>query len=250
MFGRFGKLFGKKERLLDAADLGRLKVDVHSHFIDGIDDGARTIEESLTLLAGMRDLGYKKVITTPHVMSDYYRNTTEIITRGRDRIAEAADKAGIDIEIECAAEYYLDADFMAKIKSKDILSFGKGYVLFELPFLSEPPNVAEIIFEMQLAGYKPVLAHPERYAFWHHQFEKYQDIAEKGVVLQLNMNSLTGHYSPEVKEMSKRLVDHGLISLLGSDCHHERHIGLMHQARRMPTLHRLLDSGLLLNEKL
>lgn len=250
MFGRFGKLFGKKERLVDAADLGRLKVDVHSHFIDGIDDGARTIEESMTLLAGMRDLGYKKVITTPHVMSDYYRNTTEIITRGRDRIAEAAVKAGIDIEIECAAEYYLDADFMAKIKSKDILSFGDGYVLFELPFLSEPPNVAEIVFEMQLAGYKPVLAHPERYAFWHHQFEKYQNIAEKGVVLQLNMNSLTGHYSPEVKQISKRLIDQGLISLLGSDCHHERHIGLMEQARRTPTLHRLLDSGLLLNEKL
>ncbi len=250
MFGRLAKLFGKKEQLLDPADLGKLRVDVHSHFIDGIDDGAKTIEDSLGMLAGMKGLGYQKVITTPHVMSDYYRNTTEIITTGRDRIAEAAGKAGIDIEIECAAEYYLDADLMPKIKAKDILTFGDGYVLFELPFLSEPPNLAEIVFEMQLAGYKPVLAHPERYAFWHQKFEKYQELADKGVVLQLNINSLTGHYSPEVKQISKRLVDKGLISLLGSDCHHDRHITLMDHARRLPTLHQLMDSGLLINQKL
>ncbi|NDF34090.1 MAG: capsular biosynthesis protein, partial [Euryarchaeota archaeon] len=109
MFGRLSKLFGNKEPVLDPIYLGQLKVDVHSHFINGIDDGAQTIEESLTLLQGMRDLGYRKVVTTPHVMSDYYRNTPEIITTGRDRIAKAAEEAGIEIEIECAAEYYLDA---------------------------------------------------------------------------------------------------------------------------------------------
>lgn len=250
MFGRLSKLFGKKEPVLDPIDLGQLKVDVHSHFINGIDDGAQTIEESLTLLQGMRDLGYRKVVTTPHVMSDYYRNTPEIITTGRDRIAKAAEEAGIEIEIECAAEYYLDADLMPKIKNKELLTFGDNYVLFELPFLSEPPNVAEIVFEMQLAGYKPVLAHPERYGFWHHQFDKYQDMFDKGVILQLNINSVTGHYSPEVKQMSQKLIKHEMIGLLGSDCHHDRHIGLMQQAQRTPALHQLITSGKLLNSSL
>lgn len=250
MIGRLTKILGRKEKRLDPIDLGLLKVDVHSHFINGIDDGAQTIEDSLELLGAMRSLGYQKVITTPHVMSDYYRNTPEIIREGRYRIAEAADKAGIDIKIECAAEYYLDADFMDKIKRKELLTFGDNYVLFELPFISEPPNTADVIFEMQLAGYKPVLAHPERYGFWHHQFDKYQEVADKGVILQLNINSLTGHYSPEVKQISQRLIYAELIGLVGSDCHHIRHIGLMEDARTREPLHRLIRSGKLLNPKL
>ena len=110
----FGRIFGKKERLLPAADLSVLGTDVHSHFIPGIDDGAKTLEESLSLLEAMQEFGYKKVITTPHVMSDYYRNTPEIILRGLDTVREAAMKKGLSIEIDAAAEYYLDFDLEEK----------------------------------------------------------------------------------------------------------------------------------------
>ncbi|MEX2596497.1 MAG: CpsB/CapC family capsule biosynthesis tyrosine phosphatase [Salibacteraceae bacterium] len=250
MFGKLAQIFKKKEEILDPLDLGKLQVDVHSHFIPGIDDGAKTMEDSLELIKAMKDFGYRKVITTPHVMSDYYRNSSETIIDGKNTLQDAVDKAGINIEIECAAEYYLDADLMPKIKNKELLTFGESHVLFELPFMSEPPNLAEVIFEMQLAGYKPVLAHPERYAFWHLTFEKYQELHDKGVILQLNMNSLTGHYSPEVKKVSKRLVEDGLISLVGSDCHHIHHIGLMQQASKLPSMHALVNSGKLLNNQL
>lgn len=250
MFGKITQIFKKSEKLVDPIDLSVLGVDVHSHFIPGIDDGAQNMDESLELLREMKALGYQKVITTPHVMSDYYRNTPEIILSGRDDLRKAAENEGIEIDIDCAAEYYLDADFMAKIKAKELLTFGDKYVLFELPFLSEPPNLAEVVFEMQLAGYKPVLAHPERYAFWHLQFDKYQQMFDKGVILQLNINSITGHYSPEVKAISKKLIEAELIGLLGSDCHHVRHVNLMKHARQFQPLHKLIQSGNLLNATL
>lgn len=252
MFGKIAEILGMKrgDELLEALDLSILKTDVHSHFIPGIDDGAQTMEDSLTLIKGMEAFGYKKVVTTPHVMSDYYRNTPEIILKGRDDVQEALEKDGIQVEIEAAAEYYLDVDLMPKVKSKELLTFGDNYVLFELPFMSEPPGLADLVFEMQLAGYKPVLAHPERYAFWHMSFEKYQEWFDKGVILQLNINSITGHYSPEVKKVSKQLIDAGLIQLLGSDCHHDRHLGLMEHAIQHAPLHQLVKSGALLNDRL
>lgn len=250
MFGKLSNIFRSKERLLEPYDFSTLKVDVHSHFIPGIDDGAETMGKSIELIKSMKQLGYQKVITTPHVMSDYYKNSSETIIKGCDQVREALFQEEVDIEIACAAEYYLDAELAPKIKRKDILTFGENYVLFELPFISEPPNLASIIFEMQLAGYKPVLAHPERYTFWHMDFEKYQSIFDKGVILQLNINSLTGHYSPQVKKIAMKLIELDLIQFIGSDCHHEGHIQLLKDAARLPVLHRLASSGKLLNSSL
>lgn len=244
---KLADIFRKRETLLPPADLGVLRVDMHSHFIPGIDDGAATMDDSLALIRAMAAFGYQKVITTPHVMGDTYRNTPDIIRSGCDRVREALHKAGIAIEIDCAAEYYLDAEMMQLIKAKQLLTFGDNYVLFEMPFVGEPPMLAQAVFDMQLAGYKPVLAHPERYAFWHHDFEKYESMADKGVLLQLNINSLTGHYSPLVKKIALWLVEKGMITLLGSDCHHPGHIQLMEQARQLQPLHALLQSAKLKN---
>ena len=118
MIGKIAQIFRKSEKLIDPVDLSVLRADIHSHFIPGIDDGAQNMEESLELLREMKALGFNKVITTPHVMSDYYRNTPEIIISGRDDLRKAAEAEGIEIEIECAAEYYLDADLMGKLKPK------------------------------------------------------------------------------------------------------------------------------------
>ncbi|MDP4664241.1 MAG: histidinol phosphatase [Salibacteraceae bacterium] len=251
MFGKLAKIFGVKEKLLEPLALGEyLKVDIHSHFIPGIDDGSPDMETTLELLRGIESMGYKKVITTPHVMSDYYRNSSDTIKKGRDDVREAIAKAGIKLEIDCAAEYNLDSEFQPKIKAKDLLTFGDNYVLFELPFISEPPNLSEAIFEMQLAGYKPVLAHPERYAFWHMDFEKYQTMVDKSVLMQLNINSLTGHYSPQVKKIAQKLIANNMISFFGSDCHHAGHINLMHQASRQEVVHQILKDNKLMNQSL
>ncbi|GAB5539019.1 MAG: capsular polysaccharide biosynthesis protein [Salibacteraceae bacterium] len=250
MFGKISQLFKSKEEALEPVDLSVLHTDVHSHFIPGIDDGSPDMDTSMELINGMIGHGSKKVITTPHVMSDMYRNTPEIINRGCDDLRAALAKANIDVELECAAEYYLDQDLKQKVKRKEVLTFGDNYLLFELPFTMEPPIMSEVVFEMQLSGYRPVLAHPERYGFWHHDFEQYQSMVDKGVILQLNINSITGHYGPEVKRIAERLIDGEMIRMLGSDCHHIGHIEIMHQAKTSAHIHTLVQSGKLINPAL
>ena len=232
------------------ANLSVLKTDIHSHLIPGIDDGAQTMEDTLALVAELRQLGYQKVITTPHVMSDYYKNTPEIILDGLEKVRKAVIEAGIEIEIEAAAEYYLDYNFEIKIAQKQLLTFGKNHVLFELPFLSPPESLNKVIFELQTNGYKPVLAHPERYSFWYKDFEKFTELKEKGVLFQMNINSLTGHYSVDTKKMAERMVDENMIDLLGTDCHNLNHIRLLQNCLTEKYLHKILQKEDLLNKKL
>jgi len=247
--GLFGNIFKKKQEY-PAADLSVLKTDIHSHFIPGIDDGASNMEHSLELIRGMQKLGYKKLITTPHIMGDFYRNTPEIIRSGLKDLRDACKKENIEIELDAASEYYIDYEFLTKIKEKELLTFGKNYVLVEISFLSEPPMLGEAVFNMLTSGYQPVLAHVERYVHWHQNFGRYEELKSRGVLLQLNINSLTGYYSPEVKKMAEQLIEAGMISFLGSDCHHTNHIDLMNACLKEPYLHQLLASGNLLNNTL
>lgn len=246
----FSKIFGGNKLLTTPVNLGVLKTDVHSHFIPGIDDGAQTIEDSLTLIKAMHNFGYKKVITTPHIMGDTYRNGKHNILPGLELVRNAVQTENISINVDVAAEYYIDADLEEKIKTKDILTFGDNCVLFEMPFVSEPSNLNNIIFELQLAGYKPVMAHVERYQFWHSSFNKIIDLKDKGVLIQMNISSLTGTYSPQVKKIAEKLIDEKMVDLLGSDCHHMGHIALLNQACSLPYLEKAINTCNLINPKL
>lgn len=243
------RLFSKRSSL-EPIDLGLVGVDMHSHLIPGIDDGSPDINASLALLDRFAELGYKKVITTPHVMVDYYRNDSGIILSGLQRVQEAAKKAGIPIQIEAAAEYFLDEHFSNLIDRNDILSFGKKYVLFELPFMSEPIMLKSVLFKLQMAGYQPVLAHAERYIFWHKELNKIRDLIDRDVYIQLNINSLTGAYSPQVQKAAETLIDRGWVDFVGSDCHHPGHLEALAQARTLPHLHKVIESGKLKNMEL
>ncbi|MGP8214316.1 MAG: tyrosine-protein phosphatase [Bacteroidia bacterium] len=244
LFGRF-----KKDNL-PLAEFSVLHADVHSHFIPGIDDGAQNMKDSLELIQAMYELGYKKVITTPHVMTDSYRNTPEIILAGLEKVKHAVKEAGINIEVEAAAEYYLDFEFEQKLKSGNVLTFGNKYLLWEMPFINPPDNMNNLVFEMNTRGYRPVLAHVERYGFWQHDFEKYEELADRGILLQMNINSVTGHYSPQTKKAAQWLIEKDLISFAGSDCHRMEHIELMKTALKDKHFQKLLASGKLLNKTL
>ena len=247
--GLFSKLF-KKPEPLPPIDLGVLGVDMHSHLVPGIDDGAPNIEASLALIRHFADLGYRKIITTPHVMSDYYRNSTETIVSGRDAVRAALKAENIEVAFDAAAEYYLDEYFEKRIEADDILTLGHRYVLFELPFMAAPDMLKSTLFKLQMAGYKPVLAHPERYPYWHRETQQFRDLVDRDVLLQLNINSLTGFYGPGVQKCGEWLVDQGLVAFAGSDCHHPGHLQLLQEARTLPHLHKLVESGKLLNAKL
>ena len=137
--------FFKKKKQLEPIDLGQIAVDMHSHLIPGIDDGSKSMDESIAMLAKFQHLGYRKVITTPHVMFDYYRNTPEIILSGLEQVRETAAKLGLDIEIEAAAEYYFDEYFLELIAKKELLTFGDNYVLVEFAFQGKPMYENEML---------------------------------------------------------------------------------------------------------
>jgi len=240
----------KHHTLKEPLNLGDLKTDIHSHLIPGIDDGAQTMEQSIALIEQMSNLGYKKLITTPHIMNDYYKNTPEIILSGLADVRKAIADKGIDIEIEAAAEYMLDDGFELKMKEGNLLTFGDKYILFEMSYMTEYPRLAEVIFALQTDGYKVVLAHPERYNYWHHQFEKYEDLKDRGVYLQMNINSLTGWYSHGSKVIAQKLISRNMINFLGSDLHNDVYMEELKKSRFSPSLKKAFDECNVLNSSL
>ena len=141
---------GFKKKELESIDFSVLKTDIHSHLIPGIDDGAIDLDNSLDLICALQELGFSKIITTPHTMSDFYKNTPEIIIKGRKDVQNALDKINIDLEFGVASEYYVDFDFQKKIEKKEFLTFGSKYILIEFSFIDTPINIDEIIFNLQL----------------------------------------------------------------------------------------------------
>jgi len=247
--GLLKNLFSKKQSL-PPADLAPLVADMHSHLIPGIDDGAKTKEESLELIRELYALGYRKLITTPHIMSDHYKNTPEIINNGLATIRELVKNENIPIQLEAAAEYYVDFDFEQKINNGSLMTFGKNYVLIELSFINSPDFLDSIIFKMRTAGYIPVLAHIERYPYWYNSKEKYDHLKNQGVLLQLNISSLAGQYSQQAKQVSRYLIEKGLISFLGTDCHNMHYIEQLKSCLSNESLHQVLRSGNLLNNQI
>jgi tyrosine-protein phosphatase YwqE len=252
MMGLFKKWKpSRQEKKIAPVDLSLIGTDMHSHLLPAIDDGAVDLEDSIQLILHLKEIGYKKFITTPHIFWDMYRNNNEIILEKLKLLREELVRREIDVEIEAAAEYYCDEHFEKLIEDQNLLTFGnKKYVLFEISFAAENVNMSRAIFNMRLAGYSPILAHPERYDFWHRDFSRYESMIDKDVHLQLNINSLTGQYGPDTKRISERLIDRGMVSFIGTDCHHLGHVQLTNTARTNPHLLKLIESGNLLNGEL
>ena len=183
-------------------------------------------------------------------MSDFYKNTPEIILNKLDELRQKVAHKNIDIEIDAAAEYYLYEHFLEMIEQKgSLLSFGAGYVLFETSFSSKPLYLKETVFKLQTNGYRPVLAHPERYMYLWDNKTLAHELFESGVVLQLNLNSITGHYSKQVKKMANYLLDQKMITMIGSDCHNLRHFETFKQTLSSKYLD-LIDTSILINNTL
>lgn len=220
--------FKGKPDVVAPLDLSWLRVDMHSHLIPGIDDGSKSMEESLGLVRRMADFGLEKIITTPHIMSEYYRNTPEIIAMGLEDLRKSVKNEGIHIQLEAAAEYYMDEIFLEKVKNGEkLLTFGDDYILVETGFINKPQMLLDIIFHLEMAGYKPILAHPERYQYLIADKKLQEELIDRKLLFQVNLLSLTGFYSKQVKEFGEMLIDRGVIALLGTDCHNSRYLDML-----------------------
>ena len=209
-----------------------LNTDIHSHLLPGLDDGVKSFEEAVEILWSFVDMGYKKVITTPHIMQDYYKNDPETIKKKYKELAGLVKDNNIPIEVEVAAEYYFDESFCQMIENgSEVLTFGNKFLLFETNFFTAPLNLNEFIFSATVKGFKLVLAHPERYQYFLQDMVMAEDLINRGIFFQININSLAGHYGKPIQKLAHKLIDRGWVHFLGSDCHHVNHVGIMKEAR-------------------
>jgi protein-tyrosine phosphatase len=241
-----------KKKTTSASDLSSLRCDMHSHLIPAIDDGSPDLETSVRLIRGMIGLGYKKIITTPHINADIFPNTPAIIRAGQTVVTEELRRQNIDVTFQAAAEYLMDERFSRLLAvGEPLLTLKDNLVLVELSFAVPAINLREILFDMQLKGYQPVLAHPERYLYFGANRKWYDQLRDAGCFFQLNLLSFAGHYGPDSRQLAEYLIKKQYVDLLGTDLHHEKHLETL---RSSVKIHRmvaeLMQTGLIKNPEL
>lgn len=189
--------------------------DWHSHILPGVDDGIRSLDESLEVLRHYEEWGIRKVWLTPHIMEDY-PNTTGTLHAGFQKLCEAWNG---NVELALASENMLDSLFSERLEADDIIPIGDGKrnLLVETSYFSAPMALTDILDRIRTKGYFPVLAHPERYRYM--DKDDYRKLRNDGVLFQLNLLSLTGVYGPAARKRAIWMIKEGMVDLFGSDLH-------------------------------
>lgn len=199
-------------------------IDIHSHLLPGIDDGSQSIDDTLSLILELEKFGFEKCITTPHVMGTVWDNTRDLIENTLNTTQINLKEKNCSFPLKVAAEYLIDADFVTLFQNEPLLTLKENYVLVEISYINAPLQLYDIIFELQVAGYKPILAHPERYSFYHSNFKEFHKLKNSGCLFQLNLLSTIGYYGIEVAKTAEKLLNNGMIDFVGSDVHHQNHV--------------------------
>ena len=233
-----------------AFDIIKLEVDIHSHIIPSIDDGAKDIEESIKLLKELETIGYKKVITTPHIMSDAYKNSASNIYEGLRILQDKMAQEDIGLELDVGAEYYLDDGFYDRLKDEHVMSINQKYLLFETSYMSKPMLLEDMIYAISTAGHIPLMAHPERYRYIKNPIEEYKRFKDLGVMFQVNINSFGGYYGQDAKNKALFLSDAGMIDFLGSDVHHIKQLKMLNDVIYTKEYQKIFTNNNILNSTL
>lgn len=235
--------FSNKEIL----DYSSLRTDIHSHYIPGIDDGCNTEEESVALLKRMFEYGFRKIVCTPHVQAEYFRNSREIILPAFDKLQKTAGEEIPGLELVAAAEYLIDDGFAGHIKD-GLMFFGeKKYVLVELSYFHPHPTFKNLLQDLLMKGFTPVLAHPERYGYWPVDEPVFEDLHAAGVLFQVNIPSICGYYGSDIRNRAFDLIEKGFVSLAGSDVHNERYASAVIDGLRNKKVREILKSNVFRN---
>jgi protein-tyrosine phosphatase len=200
-------------------------IDIHSHLLPNIDDGAKNMEQTQSLISNLRNLGFSKIITTPHIITHYYNNTFESVKETYKNTSTALWTENQTFPFLAAAEYMMDISFYnLLLEKKPLLTLKDNFVLVEMSYLRPPEQLYEFIFELQIAGYKPILAHPERYNTYHLNLSEYEKLKKAGCLFQLNLLSTVGYYGNFVSKTADYLLQNDMIDFVGSDVHHQKHV--------------------------
>lgn len=217
------------------------KRDIHSHILPGIDDGSPDVETSIALVKGLIALGITETVATPHIIGDLYRNTRNSIEQALQKLLAACEALQLPIKITAAAEYMLDDYFMDLLRKKeDILTISKNFILTELTYTTVPENLEDMSFELITSGYQPIMAHPERYYYYHKNYDQFYRLKELGFLLQVNLLSVTGYYGPAVAKAARFILEKGIADFVGTDMHHQRHLNMLSNKNTLSLIHKLL----------
>lgn len=223
--------------------------DLHSHLIPSIDDGLDSLSDSVEIIKKFENLGFKKIITTPHIMFSRFPNTQKNIYEGHKLLKDELRRQNINIELEVGAEYYYDEHFLEFIDKKEILTFGDNYLLFELSYHHKPFGLEQTIHKLLLAGYKPILAHPERYSYYSTR-EHYEYLKDLGLLFQINAISTQGFYGKNVKKKVEKIIDLGLVDFIGSDIHNQNYMDKFSKALQSKIYLQIMEKNSIKNSYL
>ena len=226
--------------------------DIHSHVCPGIDDGSPSPQTSVRLVSQMADLGFTRMIVTPHVTDETFPNTPAIISRSYMALREACAKAGLTMRFGCSAEYRIDELLMDMLEKGIVTPLPGNCLLVENAWYQEPFGLDEFLYNLQNEyGYTPIMAHPERFPYYHNHLDRLQELHASGAYLQVNLLSLAGHYGRTIKQTAEWLLAHDLVSFVGSDLHRERHLESIRNYLRSKDYRKLeAKAHLILNDRL
>jgi len=219
-------------------------IDIHNHLLPGIDDGSPETALSIQYIRKLTELGFSSWICTPHILPGVHNNTSDTIQDAHGRLSQAIAQQEITAPLHAAAEYMLDTEMFTGIREKSLLTLKDSYVLIEMSYLNAPPNLDELLFELLINDYKPVLAHPERYNFYRNDMYHLEQLRDRGCLFQANLLSFSGYYGKSVKDIAMYLLKNQLLDLVGTDLHHEKHLlALQQMSSDRKTMGLLQDYG-------
>jgi len=237
--------FQKKKPLV--TDLSWMGVDIHSHLLPSLDDGSPDVMTSVALIRRLSNIGLDTFHCTPHIFKELYPNTPQTINAALDQLRKALEEEKIDVKVTAAAEHMVDSDFTVE---EGLMSLPDKHLLIEMSYLNETPNIEQVIFDLQIQGYTVVLAHPERYNFYHQNFPRYRRLKDMGCLFQLNLLAITGYYGKPVKQVAEQLLASKLYDLVGTDLHHEKHLQALEYAVHQGILFQKVGHFPFLNQQL
>lgn len=198
--------------------------DIHCHIIPGVDDGSPDAERSAELIAAMQEFGIRRIIASPHVTAATFENDSSTLDPALDELHAELKRRGNDIEVSHAAEYRIDELFYSRLEKNDLMLLPNKHILIENSFIQEAWGIDSLIFDLQMKGLIPILAHPERYPFYQLQRDRIGQLRSMGLRMQINLLSLAGAYTKIERDTALYMIRNGLVDFIGTDIHNRRHI--------------------------